>query len=114
MTLAEAREKRADARRQKYSGQDPAQLKRELKRLPYRMMKSLAYFLAGFLSATVVAWGALFAWVRVYMGVSPTDSYRDRVPYGADTFLICWLVFSFAAAVACTQLARRAKKSNDR
>lgn len=73
------------------------------------MMKSLAYFIAGFLIATIVAWGALFAWVRVYLGVTPADSYWDRVPYGADTFLICWLVFSFAAAIASTRLVRRSK-----
>lgn len=73
------------------------------------MMKSIAYFVAGFVIATAVAWGSLYAWVRAYLGISPTDSYWDRVPYGADTFLICWLVFAVAAAIAFSRLARRSK-----
>jgi hypothetical protein len=73
------------------------------------MMKTVLYSILGFLGATVVMWGGLFAWGAIALPAN--DSYWDRTPYSADVFFACWLVLSVCAAIAAGRLGRRRHKT---
>lgn len=69
----------------------------------HQAMRTLFRATLGFCFATIVAWGGLMAWGFVFL--RRDDSYWDRVG-GADTFFVCWLLFSIGAAVAAVRLQR--------
>lgn len=64
-------------------------------------MKTLVYAALGFILATVIVWGGLFAWALLFL--DPHDSYWDRNASSAETFFICW----FAAGIVAAGLAAR-------
>jgi hypothetical protein len=73
------------------------------------MMKTVLYSILGFLGATVVVWGGLFAWGAIALPAN--DSYWDRSPYSADAFFACWIILAVCAAIAAAKLGSRGRKT---
>ena len=68
-------------------------------------MKTFFYAVLGFLVASFLAWGGLLIWA--FTVLDPNDSYWDRTPNAADTFVACWLIFGIATAIGSVLLSRR-------
>ena len=68
-------------------------------------MTTLLFAIAGFITASAIAWGGLFAWGTIFLDAH--DSYWDRTPYASDIFLACWLLLAIVGALAGAYLSRR-------
>lgn len=70
-------------------------------------MKTLVHAAQGFILATILVGGGLFAWALLFL--DRHDSYWDRQAGSADTFFLCWLAAGTAGAgiAACLSRTRR-------
>ena len=68
-------------------------------------MKPFLYAALRFIVASLFAWGGILIWA--FTMLEQDDSYRDRTPMAADTFVALWLIGSIVAAFGAVKLSRR-------
>ena len=75
-------------------------------------MRTFFYAASGFFAASLLTWGGLLLWEITTL--ESQDSYWDRTPQVADTFVAYWLLFGIATAIGAVLLSRRRNLKHNR